>query len=382
MDHGPWKKWTPAVAVTAMIAALAAGGSITASARTDLPDRTPQDVLEMVASHELEGYSGHLEASVELGLPQLSVDDVQDSGAEDAPTMDGRLAELLSMLPGTHEARVFADGHDRLRLQVLDGADEKNLIRNDDDLWFYDSAENQAVHATLPRQGARHGEAMDQWHRGAAMPTPERMAERLLDKAEEHSVVSVEEGTGDSGRSAYTLRLDPRTEQTLVDGVSVEVDAQTGMPLGVEVRAVGQDEPAVSVAFTEFTPEVPDAGLFDFQPPAGAAVVEESLPDCGMWHGDAGAWQKGARGSGPAGHRDGEVVGDGWNAVVVIPADSSPGELADSALLDGLAVDVEDGRVLSTPLLNVLLTDDGRVLAGSVPQQRLLEVAAAGTGEE
>ena len=113
MNRGPWKKWTPAVAVTAMIAALAAGGSITASARTDLPDRTPQDVLEMVASHELEGYSGHLTVSVELGLPPLAVDNVQDSGAEDTTTMDGRLAELFSMLPGTHEARVFADGRHR-----------------------------------------------------------------------------------------------------------------------------------------------------------------------------------------------------------------------------------------------------------------------------
>jgi hypothetical protein len=59
-----------------------------------------------------------------------------------------------------------------------------------------------------------------------------------------------------------------------------------------------------------------------------------------------------------------------------------PQELTDSVLLDELAVDVEDGRLLSTPLVNVLLTDDGRVLAGSVPQQRLLEVAAAGTGRE
>ncbi|MCY1159541.1 MAG: hypothetical protein MOP51_2566, partial [Citricoccus sp.] len=288
MNRGPWKKWTPAVAVSAMIAALAAGGSIAASARTDLPDRTPQDVLEMVAAHELGGFSGRLEASVELGLPQLPVADVREAGAADTGPVDGRLAELLALLPGTHEARVFADGHDRLRLQLLDGADEKNLIRDDDDLWFYDSAENQAVHATLPRDRARHGETMDQWRRDGALPTPGRIAERVLDRAEVHSAVSVEEGTSDSGRDAYTLRLDPRTGQTLVDSVLVDVDAQTGMPLGVEVRAVGQDEPAVSVAFTEFTPEAPDAGLFDFQPPAGATVEEKSFPDCGMRPGAAG----------------------------------------------------------------------------------------------
>ena len=374
MNRGPWKKWTPAVAVTAMIAALAAGGSVTASARTDLPDKTPEDVLEMVASHQLEGFSGHLEASVELGLPQVPVDDVRDGGAEGAGSLDGRIAGLLSALPGTHEARVFVDGHDRFRLQLLEGADEKDLIRDGAGLWLYDSAENQAVHTTLPRHGRAHHEV--------ALPTPERIAERLLDKAEAHSVVSVEEGTSDSGRDAYTLVLDPRTEQTLVDTVSVDVDAQTGMPLGVEVRAVGQDEPAVSVAFTQFTPDVPDAGLFDFQPPAGATVEEASIPDDMVRHGGAGAWEDGHRGTGTGDDSRGEVVGDGWDAVVVLPVGAGPAELTDSALLDELAVDVEDGRLLSTPLVNVLLTDDGRVLAGPVPQQRLMEVAAAGTGEE
>ncbi len=382
MNRGPWKKWTPAVAATAMIAALAAGGSITASARTDLPDRTPQEVLEMVASHELEGFSGRLAASVELGLPQVPVDDLRDGEAGETASLDGRIAEALSLLAGTHEARVFADGHDRFRLQFLDGAEEQNLVRDDDELWFYDSAENQAVHTTLPRHGPRDGVPKDRRYHDEALPTPERIAEHLLDGSEEHSVVSVEEGTSDSGREAYTLRLDPRTEQTLVDTVSVDVDARTGMPLGVEVRAVGQDEPAVSVAFTEFTPEVPDAGLFDFQPPAGATVEEKSLRDCGMGQDGDAAWENGHRGRGYGEHRRGEVVGEGWDAVVVIPAGAMPQELEDSALLDELAVDVQDGRLLSTPLLNVLLTDDGRVLAGPVPQQRLLEVAAAGTGEE
>ncbi|MDI3329514.1 MAG: hypothetical protein QJR09_02115 [Micrococcus sp.] len=376
MDRGPWKKWTPAVAAAATIAALAAGGSITASARTDLPDRTPQDVLEMVAAHELEGFSGRLESSVELGLPQLPGADVRDGEDEDDGSVDGRIAGLLSELTGTHEARLFADGHDRFRLQLLEGADQKDLVLNEGELWSYDSAENEAVHLTLPRHGAGEESPLARQHPGVAMPTPEQIAERLLEKAEAHSVVSVEEGTSDSGRDVYTLRLEPRTDQTLVDTVAVDVDAATGMPLGVEVRAVGQDEPAVSVAFTEFTPEVPDAGLFDFSPPAGATVEDVSLPDGMMRHGGPGHCGSGAH------HHRGEVVGDGWDAVVVMPADAVPQDVADSAVLDELAVDVEDGRLLSTPLLNVLLTDDGRVLAGAVPQQRLLDVAASGTGEE
>jgi len=38
---------------------------------------------------------------------------------------------------------------------------------------------------------------------------------------------------------------------------------------------------------------------------------------------------------------------------------------------------VDGGRLLSTALVNVLLTDDGRLFAGSVPLERL-QTAAAG----
>lgn len=385
------------MAAAAMIAALAAGGSVTASARTDLPDRTPRDVLAMVASHEVEGFSGRLEATVEVGLPQLPGAGLQGGGGEfrggqgqDAASPEGRLAELLSAIPGTHDARVFADGHDRFRAQLLDGADEKNLVRNGSDLWFYDSAEDRAVHTTLPRHGASMDRRTDRWGGDDAMPTPERIADRLLEGAEEHSVVSVEEGTSDSGRDAYTLRLDPRTDQTLVDTVTVDVDAETGFPLGVEVRAFGEEEPPLSVAFTEFTPEAPDAGLFDFRPPAGA-TVEEISRGCGQeggWHGGRDGRRDGMRRHGGAGNWEsgrgdrGQVVGEGWDAVVVLPAGALPEDRAGSALLDDLVVEVEGGRLLDTPLLNVLLTDDGRVLAGSVPQQRLLDVAAETADEE
>ncbi len=37
------------------------------------------------------------------------------------------------------------------------------------------------------------------------------------------------------------------------------------------------------------------------------------------------------------------------------------------ALLDSLTTPVEGGRALQTALVSVLLTDDGRVLAGAVP---------------
>ena len=52
-----------------------------------------------------------------------------------------------------------------------------------------------------------------------------------------------------------------------------------------------------------------------------------------------------------------------------------PGSAA--SLLAQAAVPVAGGRLLSTALLNVLILDDGRVFAGSVPLERLQAAAAA-----
>jgi hypothetical protein len=64
--------------------------------------------------------------------------------------------------------------------------------------------------------------------------------------------------------------------------------------------------------------------------------------------------------------------------VVEFPAGTaSPASEAKApALLEQAAVPVQGGRLLSTALVNVLVLDDGRVLAGSVPLERLQAAAA------
>ena len=77
------------------------------------------------------------------------------------------------------------------------------------------------------------------------------------------------------------------------------------------------------------------------------------------------------------------MTGKGWETVVGFPA-ATGGQGAQQAeallkdpLLSQAAVVVPGGRLLSTSLVNVLLTDDGRIFVGMVPADRLQ--AAAGT---
>ncbi|MDN5886076.1 MAG: hypothetical protein L0H61_03500 [Micrococcaceae bacterium] len=423
------KKWMPAVAIPAAIAAVAVGANVSASAAPELEAKTPEQVIELMAASDLEAYSGQFGTSTRLGLPALpdagapasfgppaqapSDDDGPSNAAKSAPasepsgapgagdSSDAPLAKLLSLVSDSHKARVFVDGADQARLQVLGDMEEQDVILNGTSLWTYDSAAKKAVHMTLPKKPSAAHEGPGAGKSGAtksgaaasgdvAPRTPAELAETFLSAAEGSTQVSVKEGSTVAGRAVYNLVLDPKSKQTLVDEVTIGVDAETGVPLAVTVAAVDQDAPAINVAFTSFTPKAPDAARFDFTPPAGATVTEKKVPK----HTDKSTnWPKhtfGAPHERPApsdapngdGHwpadeaKDG-VDGEGWDTVTTIPADKVPAELKDSTMLNALATEVDGGKLLHTSLVNVLITDDGRAVIGAVQPSRLQAVARA-----
>jgi len=191
--------------------------------------------------------------------------------------------------------------------------------------------------------------------------------------------VTAAESTTVAGRSAYSLVLNPRSNETLVDSVTINVDSETGLPLGVEVRANGQAEPAYSLAYTQLDLSTPDAGLFNFTPPPGATVTEKvlpvkpapsmALPSAPVP--DHARPVPDVRGLGAS------VTGNGWDSVVSLPAGSAPAELTSNPQLSQALQPVGGGRALTTSLLNVLILDDGRIFAGMVPLDRLQSAAAA-----
>ncbi|MDN5880598.1 MAG: hypothetical protein L0H86_13315, partial [Micrococcaceae bacterium] len=174
------KKWMPAVAIPAAIAAVAVGANVSASAAPELEAKTPEQVIELMAASDLEAYSGQFGTSTRLGLPALpdagapasfgppaqapSDDDGPSNAAKSAPasepsgapgagdSSDAPLAKLLSLVSDSHKARVFVDGADQARLQVLGDMEEQDVILNGTSLWTYDSAAKKAVHMTLPKK--------------------------------------------------------------------------------------------------------------------------------------------------------------------------------------------------------------------------------------
>jgi len=353
-------RWAPAVVAPVAVVAVALTAPAVASASSSAPtaDSVAQ-VIELVEGSAGAQYSGRVEQTSELGLPQLpQTGNGMYSGASGS-FGGGDAAEAITEATADHELRVFVGGSDRQRVQLLDELAERDVVRNGSTVWLYDSAENTAVRAELPADAAAvPGDA--------AALTPAQLADRFLDEVGPSTDVTVDEGTRVAGRAAYRIVLDPRTDGTLVDSVAIAVDAETGVPLQVVVQAVGQDAPALQVGFTSIDYTAPDADLFDFTPPAGAEITEKDAAD--------------APSGRPALPRP-VITGEDWTSIAAFDTGSSADRAADPEfgdLLGQLTTPVDGGQGVQTSLVSVLLTDDGRVLTGAVPLDALVEAAAAG----
>lgn len=362
------QRWLPALLIPLALLAAVLVGTVQAGATPTLPPKSAEEIVAMIARTEVRAFSGTVLQSSKLGLPDLNVG--APGGGQGEPS-------LFEFLTGSHEARIYVAGPSKARLQVLDRMAERDVVVNGTEAWFYSSADNSAVHTTLPArpEAASSPAAPDDNARN--LPSPEALADRFLETMDDHTEVSVGEPATVAGRGAYTLMLVPRSTDTLVDRIAINVDSETGFPLGVTVRAKGQADPTFSASFSSFDPGVPDPALFTFTPPPGATVKEAAVTEK-----EAPTWAprpKTSESSGPAGprHPSKDVSGQGWDSVVVLPAGSAPQGLVTNPQLAQALQPVAGGRALTTSLVSVLILDDGRVFAGMVPLERLQDVAGA-----
>jgi len=352
-----WLRWLPAVVVPAVIGVGALAAASQAGAAVDLPPKTPEQVLAMVGQSTVRAFSGTIEQTSELGLPKLPVSGPAPSGA----------AAALDLLTGSHTARVYVDGPANLRVQVMDTFAERDVVRRGSDVWLYSSEDNTATHVTLPAETKPEDAA-----KSGAVQTPAQLAHLLLSAIDPSTDVTVGANTTVAGRAAYDLVLTPRSSDTLVGSVSIAVDSETGLPLSVEVQARGQDKAAFEIAFTALTLQAPAADRFQFVPPPGATVKQQVLPAHTAMQQVSGA----AASHSQLATAQPTISGTGWDAVIELPAGAAPSALTSSPLFGQVTHAVTGGRMLHTALLNVLLTDAGRVFLGSVPVERLQAVAA------
>lgn len=409
-----------AAATIGLVPALADTGD------PDLPKITAEDLIAKIAESDVDQLSGTVKVSTDLGLPALpgssggdrggpfggdrgdkgekGADGQQDKGSAAAPEK-----KLMQLASGEHTLRVAADGPDKQRLSIVEDAAEYSVIHNGQDVWTYDSASNSAVHLKAPK-GAGQGE-----HKGAdkklpsdlADLTPQEAAEQALKAVGETTDVSVDGTAKVAGRDAYQLVIKPKAAaDSTVESVRIAVDGDNGTPLKLTLAPKGGGKPVVDIGYTKVDFGKPAASSFEFEAPKGTDVTEQKLDGKAQgkdWGKADKDWDKADKDWGKEGAKSElsdfsglKVLGEGWNTVAEIelpdggltgPGGPGGGEDAkkglDSSmaksLLNGLTDEVKgdfgSGRVFETKLVNVLITDDGKVYAGAVTKDGLVKAA-------
>lgn len=353
-DRKPALRWLTPVAFVAVV-----GGSTglyaTATATEPLPDLTAQQLLTKVQGAQVDGLSGTIQQTSDLGLPSLGL-----GGSDDA--------KLSSLVSGTHTLDVWYSGPDKARLRVQGKFDESDVIRNGKDVWNWSYKDKTASHQ---RVSGTDKAPTRQTELPTDLPkTPQEAAKQALAAVDSTTVVSTNATSEVAGRAAYELVLKPRTEGSLVQEVRIAVDGKTYLPLRLDVIAT-DNKPVFEVAYTSISFKRPDDGQFAFTPPAGTKV-KEAAPNKAPTQGQLKAHSKQAqkKESSAAATAKPKVYGKGWSSVVVTKmsagsADQATGQLGQSLnslprVLNG------KGRLLSSRAFSAVLMDDGRVAVGAV----------------
>ncbi|MFC5287246.1 outer membrane lipoprotein carrier protein LolA [Actinokineospora guangxiensis] len=324
------------------------------AAPPELPATTPEALVGSVLTAEVPAMAGTVQLTNDLGLPIPGL-----------PSSDG------------HMARVFADGDGRFRVALEDsGSAERTIVADGVNTWIWDTAD-RSVTKFEGTGAAPDGVPTDK------LADPATAARELVALMQKDSTITIDGTARVADRPVYQLVLTPKpTERTLLREVRVSVDEATRLPLRLEVLANGQAEPALSVGFAEFDTGAQDPALFRFTPPAGTTVTE----------GEADKPAKPAKGNELLDGVDLKVVGEGWDTVLVgkvpgealstpIPGGAGRGENTATGLLQQIGQEVTGpfgtGYAITTKVGTALVTTDGRVAVGAVPQQVLAEALAA-----
>jgi outer membrane lipoprotein-sorting protein len=416
-------RWLLPAGIAAAIAVASVATTAAANASGPPPKlaaKTAAQLLVAVENASPAGLSGTIVETAKLGLPDIS-------GL--LGSTGGSGVSIETLVTGSNTMNVWYAGQDKQRFALLGQLSEDDLIHNGTDLWSYDSSSRTVTHKTLTPDAA---DQVGSIASSAPSLDPQTAAEKALAAIDPTTLVVVDRTARVAGRAAYQLQLSPRDTRSLIGSVQIAIDAATSVPLRVQIFAAGATSPAFQVGFTSVSFNVPNSSIFEFVPPAGATVEQDTAPfgdslSLGGLGGDGGyvvrtrASGKDLSGKGvdPNGtlatpapplptnqnsKRNVTELGKGWtevvkitNAVPALPANvpapngplSSSGPLASdapqirvqrSSPLDDIATQVPGGELITTALASIFIANDGTLYIGPVSAADIQKVASSGQG--
>lgn len=211
-------------------------------------------------------------SAVDLRVQALASTDVAFTGdAESAgglalPVSD-QLTSAADLLSDRTTMRAWYRGAEDWRVDVLDGTGETDVHRDSGGTWTWSYADETATRTSTTALSLP----------GAADLLPSALGRRLLSEATD-AELSRTGAARIAGRNALGVAITPAAAASSVERVDVWIDADSGVPLRVEVFggvANGATEPgnaALDTGFLSFATTRPDAATTAFTAPVGATV--------------------------------------------------------------------------------------------------------------
>src|SRR3954447_10235836 len=185
----PALRWlVPTAAAVVVIGGGAAAGTLVASADPALPSRSAAQLLVDLQTAKVDGLSGTVVESADLGLPNLS-----------GLTGGSGGTDITKLVAGSNTARVWYAGDTKARLALLGTFGETDVVRNGTDVWLWQSRDNTAQHIQIPADARTP-------HATPSLPmTPQEAADQALAAIDPTTSVSTTGSAKVAGRNAYEL---------------------------------------------------------------------------------------------------------------------------------------------------------------------------------
>ncbi len=304
----------------------------------------------------------------------------------------------VTLPQGTATINVWKGAKDQLRAQILNASSERDVYVNGTSAWLWDSSTMSAVHvktnaATSVSSTISGKLSAIKSKLSAAALDPATLAKDIIAKVSPYVNIAVGQTNYIGGQAVYDLELVPLESSSLIRTINIYVDANNWNVLGVDVVSTSSSTPVLSSEFSAVNFSAPSPSVFNFTPPPGAKVESKTLtPPLGS---KAGTKMQGNQVGGAMAKKfisssstpKVATFGSGFTSVVMTAPGSYQSLVTKAGpkyrslfaqVLTSYQTPFGSGKVLSTPLFNVMVLPNGQMVAGAVTLNQLAIDATMG----
>lgn len=192
------------------------------------------------------------------------------------------LGQLSSPLLGTSSGRLWlSTDHQMLRLELQGNNGDAQLVVNGQSFWVYDPSSNTVYKGQLPAGATtartRTAKKPAATSKADVVPSLAKIQSELGKLGKDLSLSGAIPGDV-AGQPTYTVRVTPPHSGGLLGAAAIAFDALRGVPLQFSVYATGASAPVLQLTANDITYGPVDPSAFAVTPPAGANVVNVTVP--------------------------------------------------------------------------------------------------------